>query len=485
MKPSKNVRRSRTRIKQKGSGVELSEGPLDTKVHAHMTQAEMNKHIESMNKKKEKIDSDIQKENEKVTGENSRLEALKQNDDQKMAALEERNYQAIAAQEQRESTESMAAVQNFSGAISMFAGFIAWLVGRIVVGLYIIGRCIAFLVMNMRKAFGFIVTAIGRVIAKIASWIGSVLNGRLVSSVSVPAFKVVFGVIFFFIICIILLLFILMIFNGISYLMFGVPGESTTTSTSCKNVTEIDLFNFGNPYKTVKSEVSEWISYRPTYPSIPDYEFTVGSVVSNPLTSLNNYMDLKLNEFMNYGLISTITDKARYGFNVAKKGVQYISGVPVASDLIDRKEIKGGRSDNVLIVDSDMFDKNSLSNTLNLKDTSLTMVRPNDIKWSMPESEYNYKDIAKVPPSLLKLKNKDGLSLSDKKDVVIPWVIKDNFYSLSCSDAYFKNNVKEKANILIDGSDGKTCVFDIDSKTEAYKENARRYSYVNDLSSYL
>jgi len=483
MKPSKKLGRSR-KIKQKGSGYEISEGPLDTTVHANMNQDQMSKHINWMNSKKERISNDIQKESEKVNNENANLQASKQNDDAKEAALKDKNFQALESQKQREATESAAGVQTFSDFLGKLAGLIAWIatwIGRILVALWAVFKWI---VKRIRKAFVLLVAFIAKVVNYITDCIGSVLNGRLVSSVAVPAFKVIFGIIFVIIIIIIIILVILMIFYGISYLIFG-DTRGSSSSTSCKNVTEIDLFNFGNPYKTVSTQVNNLSTYRPTFPSIPTYEFTVDNVISNPLTSLNNYMDSKLNSVMNSGIVSTITNKARYGYNMAASGIQYISGVPASSDLVDRGEITGGRSDNVLTVDSDIFDKNSLSNTLNLKDTSLTMVRPNDIEWSIPESEYNYSDIAHVPPSLLKQKNKDGVSLADKKDVIIPWVMKDNFYSLSCSDAYFKNSVKEKANILIDSTDGKTCVFDIDSKTETYKDKAKRYSYVNDLSSFL
>ena len=63
--------------------------------------------------------------------------------------------------------------------------------------------------------------------------------------------------------------------------------------------------------------------------------------------------------------------------------------------------------------------------------------------------------------------------------------MKDNFYSLSCNDAYFNNKTKEKANILIDSDDHTTCTFDINSKTKSYKEPSIRKTFVNDLSDFL
>jgi hypothetical protein len=81
---------------------------------------------------------------------------------------------------------------------------------------------------------------------------------------------------------------------------------------------------------------------------------------------------------------------------------------------------------------------------------------------------------------------KDGeISLNEKREIIIPWIVKDNFYVLSCKDAYFKNDINQKANVLIDNEDGKTCSFNIDSKSEEYSENAKRYTYTNDLSTYI
>lgn len=487
MKPSNSMRSTRKPkkfTKQKGSGKELFEGPFDTAIHAHMRPEQMSSHINWMNRKKENYDNIIQQEAERINAEITDLHALRENDQQIEATLKERVFQAKQLQKQLSSSESLAAAQQYNTFLSFLGWVIKFIYDAIVQFIAWLGHVLDKFLVNVAK--------FGEWSSWFPAWImrliDGIFNGEFFNSPWRRFWIFLFGILFVIIVLILIVMFFMMIFYEISYAITGsVPSSGNNFITSCRNITELSFLNFSTPQigTLYDDTVSALTSYRPKFPEIPNYDFSIGNVMSNPFSSLANFTNLQLNQFLNTSLMSTLSNKLRYGYNIASDGVQFVSGIPKASELSERKELTTGRRDNITMVDSDVFEPSSLSSKLNLQDTALVMAKPNDIVWKMPEYEYNFKDIRKIPPSLLNKKDKNGVSLLDKKEIVIPWIMKDNYYSLSCNDAYFNNSFKEKANILIDSDDSTTCTFDISSKVTSHKEPAKRYTYVNDLSNFL
>jgi hypothetical protein len=77
------------------------------------------------------------------------------------------------------------------------------------------------------------------------------------------------------------------------------------------------------------------------------------------------------------------------------------------------------------------------------------------------------------------------MTFEDKKQIVIPWIVKDNNYVLSCQDAYFKNNPSEKANLLVDDYENNTCTYDTSANSKAYNTVKTRKIQTTDLSMFL
>jgi hypothetical protein len=267
----------------------------------------------------------------------------------------------------------------------------------------------------------------------------------------------------------------------------GGSSESSVSST-CKNVTEITLSNFGsffnglqignlyNPLDKITFSKPEF----PRMPSIPQFRFT------NPFASAIEYAYYLTNLFVNSDQVNSIASRVTYGYNFASEMAAFVSGVPT-SGLMRRSWLPSGRLNNNDFIDISLIDNASLLKDRKIANanSAVILTRPADIVWEIPDLEYKYKDLGNIPPSMLDMKNDGEISLNDKREIIIPWIVKDNFYKLSCKDAYFKNDVNQKANVLIDNEDGNTCSFNIDSKSEEYSENAKRYTYTNDLSTYL
>ena len=155
------------------------------------------------------------------------------------------------------------------------------------------------------------------------------------------------------------------------------------------------------------------------------------------------------------------------------------------TDTSEREVTTNGRCDNINNIDSALFPK-ALMRTKNIEtnNTVVNLSKPVDVTWTLPETQYDGLDVTKVPPSLMNVKDTNDVSIADKKKLVIPWINKDNYYVLSCSDAYFENSIHEKANILKD-VDSNTCDFNKDSLPEIFTDEKQRYTYTSDLSTFL
>lgn len=111
------------------------------------------------------------------------------------------------------------------------------------------------------------------------------------------------------------------------------------------------------------------------------------------------------------------------------------------------------REDNISYINSSLINEDIINNndlTSDIK-KSIYILKPSDIKWEFPESEYI--DIAKMPESIKKYKdlNKpNSMSLSETRNVIIPWERGQDSWSITCDNMKFENN--QKANIYKDST---------------------------------
>lgn len=488
----------RKKRRQKG-GIDPTYGPF----------AATNSHLSS-EKYKAKARAAIEKNKANLANELAYSDSERLNEEERLREKKSRDIDAENAEKQRRhenATEKRARqAQEVSAASSLMSGFIGTTIATIIgVAQYIITLIsdnlqywIGLFLQKLQDflwAAGYVIAFIWDKIVELFRILISMLDGVFNGLALHPFLELACGIIFLLIVLLIIGLIIAYIFVGISNsigaLMPGGGGGSEgsgSISTTCKNVTEITLANFGsffsgfnvgnlyNPIDNISFPKPQF----PSMPSIPQFRFT------NPFASAVDYAYYLVNLFANSDQVTSITSRITYGYNFASETVAYVSGVPT-SGLMRRSMLPSGRLDNKDFIDTSLIDNTSL-----LKDRRITnansaviLTRPADIVWEIPDLEYKYKDLGNIPPSMLDMKKDGEISLNEKREIIIPWIVKDNFYVLSCKDAYFKNDINQKANVLIDNEDGKTCSFNIDSKSEEYSENAKRYTYTNDLSTYI
>jgi hypothetical protein len=486
----------RKKKSQKG-GINPTYGPFAASNSHLFNEEDKAKARAVIEKNKANLAEELAYDDNERSNEDERLKEQKSRDIEAENALKQRRHEN--ANQQR----SMQA-QGVSSASALMSGFIGTAVATIIgvaqylitlisdnlqywIGLFVqklqdflwaAGHVMAFLWDKIVEAFKIIL-----------SMFDGVFNGLALH----PFLDLICGIIFFIIVLIIIILIIVYIFIGISsaigsLMPGGGEGSESSVSTACKNVTEITLANFGgffsglqvgnlyNPLDKITFSKPEF----PSMPSIPQFRFT------NPFASAIEYAYYLTNLFVNSDQVNSIASRVTYGYNFASETVAFMSGVPT-SGLMRRSLLPHGRLNNNDFIDISLIDNASLLKDRKIANanSAVILTRPADIVWEIPDLEYKYKDLANIPPSMLDMKNDGDISLNDKREIIIPWIVKDNFYKLSCKDAYFKNDINQKANVLIDNEDGKTCSFNIDSKSEEYSENAKRYTYTNDLSSYL
>lgn len=111
------------------------------------------------------------------------------------------------------------------------------------------------------------------------------------------------------------------------------------------------------------------------------------------------------------------------------------------------------REDNISYINSSLINEDIINNNNLTSDIkkSIYILKPSDIKWEFPESEYI--DIAKMPESIKKYKdlNKpNSMSLSETRNIIIPWERGQDEWSITCDNMKFENN--QKANIYKDST---------------------------------
>ena len=111
------------------------------------------------------------------------------------------------------------------------------------------------------------------------------------------------------------------------------------------------------------------------------------------------------------------------------------------------------REDNISYINSSLINEDIINNNYLTSDIkkSIYILKPSDIKWEFPESEYI--DIAKMPESIKKYKDLDkpnSMSLSETRNVIIPWERGQDSWSITCDNMKFENN--KEANLYKDST---------------------------------
>lgn len=465
--------------KTKG-GVVLKEGPVDTIYHSKRKKSVLDKERIYLSNIQEELGQGIQKEQQLINEKSMELQAKRNEDFQKEQELESKQYnEKLKKDEVFEYNAERASNTLFSIIQRLVDLFVAVVEYIFITFMYLVFDRFPGLVRWIVEQF-----------EKIINYITELFTNTKVAG------AIVKGIVGMIVLFLCLLIVFLLIFYGIS-LFTDTGSDINCLSNSSKwpslpSTLNINIYNTGNLYSKEKignsfDTITNYsTAYRPTFVSIPRFNLTFNDFVNNPFTYTGNYFSYLYNSLFGLNVVNDSSSSAKYMYNYTRKGYDFIKGTTDEEFLRNRDELKEGRCDNILNVDSALINNKEILKNKNIDMTNsvVNMGRPKDILWELPELEYYNSDFNKVPPSVLKLKDKNGVSLEDKKQVIIPWITKNNNYVLSCEDAYFKSNVNEKAKLLIDNDD-ESCTINIESVPKKYSENKKRYILNNDLSSFL
>lgn len=485
-----NAKKRHKTKKQRGGipDIKLTEGPFDTANHTFMEQPDIIQHINEMKTKKVKLDKQFIEADE-----NQKLEIEKEKIEQQQAAIakEKEKDRKKAEEIAKQTRSSQANIQTMltMGAIiawfnkliqdiiQFFSGRLSWSADRV-----------GYISTFLKDLVALIIQGGYAIVKGCFSIVDRVFNGAAMKSILFTFFKALFttffSLLFFFVIL------ALIIYGAALFTRKNKANGTTTTSSSqeCSSILEdgvtININNFGKLFEgpTISKSVPTFntspILFRPKFDSIPNENISS----NNPFQTLNNWLSRWFNRAANSNpVLSRGINNIKYIANVTSEGISYVSG-GAAENLINRTTLVGGRSDNIINVDSGIFSNKTMlrKKKINTVGNVVSMGRPKEIEWKLSAAQYSDSDLSKLPPTILKAINADK-----KKTVVIPWVNKNNNYVLSCSDAYYKDIPTEKANILIDTVDGNSCTVNINDKPETYRETKQRYVDSSDLSVFF
>jgi len=428
--------------RKQGGAIKLTEGPLDSATHSELSNEQLSKHINIMQNRRKSYHDKLLSEKEKYENRAQILLDKKKNYEQnlekrRLERLEKRNVDvAINADKSRASVQA---------------------------SLHIL-KSIAIAIQTFFKALWEILCKI----AKAIKGFFKTDNPLMAAILMFLAFLLVIAFLLF-------LIWLIWPSKVESWFRGGkekVEEGGDAEDDECKNVTEINISNFGIISKfnnLLGNKYDKISSYRPKFPSISNNNNGIFNIL-NPFDGIKSVATN----------LQTMISNSEVGRRVS-------SIFPPPVTRTSRGILSNGRSDNVTMIDASVINNDNVLNETDIiiSKTSINIGKPEDIKWQMPENDYRNKDFNKVPDSLKNMKDENNISLNDKKSIIIPWKKKNNKYKLSCSDAYFENNVDEKANILIDNQDDTTCTFDVNSKALSYNEPKERYKYAQDLSTFL
>lgn len=436
--------------KKRGGAVKLTEGPLDSASHSEMSNSQLSKHINIMQNRMNDYHEKLSSEQKKYERKAVELKDNREEYEAERARKLEKIEQLKIVNKNNDAEDARTSLKIAKDAVESI-----W------------DRFMGFLI-TMGNFFN-------NLSEKIRGWFDSLLNNEGTRTAKgiilmLIAFLLVVGLIIAFI------FFMWWLINPDADIFKGNQEKDNAEEgeEECTNATEINIGNFGmiSRFNQMLGKTYDKIgSYRPEFPTIPN---TPAFNILNPFGGIQDYANFGMRKFLNSDLVTA-----------AQRNLGTLR--PPVPILTSRSTLESGRSDNVIMIDAKLINNSEVLNdrSIIISKTAINIAKPDDITWKMPENDYRNQDFSKVPDSLKNMKDENDISLNDKKSIIIPWMKKNNNYRLSCSDAYFENNIDEKANILIDSQDGKTCTFNIESKAVSYTEPKDRYKYTQDLSTFL
>ena len=113
---------------------------------------------------------------------------------------------------------------------------------------------------------------------------------------------------------------------------------------------------------------------------------------------------------------------------------------------IPRNKTDRGRDDSISYINYDFIDDSISAKYFTSSDkknpfNSLSLLKPQNIKWNLPHLDYiNNTDMSKLPESIKNYKNQSDYSLNDTSTIIFPWTIVNDEYIIDCNTK-FKNNI--------------------------------------------
>lgn len=452
--------------KQMGSAKPKLTGPIDNLNHDFSDHATIRSHIKDMQNEKSKFEEERQELLKKYQEEKLQIQREKERNEANLIRISDRKHQQRLQSDRANNEANIAATQAIMGTTAYLTSGTASVIDSTwnkVTGLSN-GAMNSF--HAIAKGTGNTANSIGsgasKVMITVAMWISVILLALCWFIFSI--------------------LFVLLVIYIIWYLISGAFPSSSSSSSSkkCKKAMEIDIANYGSMFSTnmvgdsiSKSQTNISGDMRPYYDKVPTVSFSLNDI-SKTFIEIGEYL------FYWFSFYTTPIQSQFSKFTDSKQTNVYQE---------ERKELKTGRCDNIVSIDANLIDNKKMLHNKKMvfgqNNSVINIGRPSDIVWSLPDEIFAGKDVNKLPPSLLKIRQNNGISLEEKKEIVIPWRNENNTYVLSCEDAYFKNNPSEKAGILIDNDDGKTCSVNIESTPRSYSTTEKRYIKSNDLGRFL
>lgn len=470
-------------------------GPIDTFNHKFRSKQYIQKHKQEMQNELEMINQHLDEEYKKRTEEMQKLEALRIQKIENQRITDAENFtrqQTVNAEDKQQTEKAVGYFGNivfftWVNFISEIAKALWAVIKKIVKALWTVIVALVIVLWKLLKGILYVIKEMCRAVWEVIKKIlGTICKDWLVIPV---------GVIILIIIFIIFILLVLGIFDigPFSRNNQQSGGESSGYSAGDCNLpstVNINIHNFGKFYSTDKiigyleTKLDNIVLPKIDYSKIPSFDKSFKDFISNPFDYLSSCGTYAYQSVLNIDAVQNLLNGTRYSYNFTLSNLNLSD--PDTTQTLDRKDEINGRCDNILNVDVKMFgDKSILKDrNINMANSVVMIGRPKDVEWEMSDNDFFNSDYNKLPPSLQNKKNQNNIALSDKKTIIIPWISKDNYYTLSCDEAYFKNNPNEKAKVLIDKDDN-SCTFDLESEPKTYDTNKKRYKITNDLSSFL
>jgi hypothetical protein len=495
----KKYKKSKRRFGGKLETEKLLEGPFDTENHRYMQKKEILSHIADKERIETELKDKFNRYSKETELEQSRLDKEHQAKKNEKAQLSDQEFKKklhdenIAEKHAKDTAQAAAAITasavNTVGSVVSTAGVVTekgirtggWFVDKLILGIKGLFFLIKFIIVDVVLWLLYVILV--KIVIKFLE--------LLFNNIIYPFFEHFFALIFAFLFVAVI---ILILIFGVSSVVkrsnnTNAEGDSLEGIKQCSTVfddtLDINIYGLGQLSNSDKIDMNLNIpkpilaKYKPTFERQDTPEFTFYNIFTNPF----GFFSIIKNNPVVKRTLNGVKSTLRY----SKRSVDSLSGGNNQVTTF-RREYPSGRSDNIINIDSSIFaDKSKLTDKgIPSNNSVVNIARPKDVEWEMPVEDYYESDYTKIPDTLLtESKDKNNIKITDKKTIIFPWIKTNNFYTLSCSDAYFKNDPTQKAQILIDNPLSNTCTFDNISTAEKFVDDKKRYSDTTNLSTYV